>query len=142
MAAPIRGRNPRPNTPVMLKNIPSGDFTGDQFGLGGARQGTGAVSAFNPITNEQQSVGAAPVAPVNAGPTVGADITAPGIQGVTPGAIERKLGFAPPTVQASGAPQSPTDVATALRDIGPSREAFTAPLDALQNLIRNRRRGM
>lgn len=137
----VRGRTPfdkvkQPGVPNM---IPGGMITPEDQGLGGARRGSGPTSAFNPISNEQESVGAAPV---NAGPTVGADITAPGIQGVTPGAIERKLGFAPPTVQASGAPQSPTEVASVLRDIGPSREAFTAPLDALQNLLRNRRRGV
>lgn len=64
----------------------------------------------------------------------------PGIAGVTPGAIERRQGGAPPSMQAPPPPASfndPQMINNAPNMSGPARADLTAPVGNLQAFLQN-----
>lgn len=76
--------------------------------------------------------------PVPASP-VGEGDPVPSVQGVTPGAIERRLGVAPASLQArGGAMPAPSEAARMTHQpnqMGPERSLLSSPLAGIQTLL-------
>lgn len=119
-----------------------------QGGLAGIRSGAFNINRPAPqptpgapqgLPGQESSGGPSPVAmPQDIGaqpPPV------PGVSGITPGAIERRLGVLPASMQAlGGAPQPPSDAARSIlqhqpNELGPSRFQVNSPVAAIQNLL-------
>lgn len=114
--------------------------------LGGARQATRMPKAMTPVSNRGESVSrvGAGITPETGsmGPITTQPV--PGVSGITPGAIERRIGLTPPTMQASGPPGMPSEIAQALPG-GPGNvtpQDLSNPLSMIQNLIRRRQQGI
>lgn len=118
---------------------------GEGKGLAGLRTGQGGPQVRAPDVINNGPVGG-PTPPVAAIPDAAAP--SPGVANVTPGAIERRLGFNPPSFQARGgmAP-GPSAAASAMvqhmpNQQGPARQVLNAPvagISSLLNQLRNRR---
>lgn len=121
----VKGPNPPPVRRPPGPNIITG-------GLGAARSGQGAPAQ---IVDKGQAGGMIPAAP--AAP----EMPVPGVEGATPGAIERRLGNTPPSFQMrGGAPPGPSE---ALREflrhqanqVGPDRALLSGPVGGIQSLL-------
>lgn len=86
-------------------------------------------------------------------PSAGAEPPVPGVTGVTPGAVERRLGVPPASLQAiGGAPRLPSEAARNIFSqpemlqhkpnlLGPSRDMVSNPAASIQALLSQLQRG-
>jgi hypothetical protein len=155
------------NTGFQLPRLGGGGGApGGLFGLGGAViQGGGPAPQFTSGGPAPQMAGM-DLGNLNAGPQVGGPTpgagaapgtpqAVPGVSGITPGAVERRLNATPPSQQANpvgagmaGGPSSVTQqMQTQLQGpatfqspnlLGPDRSSMSSPLMAIQQLLRSR----
>jgi hypothetical protein len=113
-------RKPAPKNTIKMAKQPGDSDTLDTVGMAASVLGKGKVSA-----RPQPS---------------------PGVEGVTPGAVERRLGGSTPTRQGGGSSAPPTQQAQfgppqrkAIKpnQSGPGRSELAAPVGNIENFLRN-----